>query len=252
MAPKPQWKSRYSLPSWSQMWLPRPVGHVDRVRLHLLERRHDAERQGPGRPLVQLGRLRACARAAGPSPPGRSPGPGRAADRSPPARRRRRWWSWGHVLSCGGSGCYRLGGVARWLPAWRLRRRTAVVNSPGRVHILPSMPTADTSATDRVARRRSPAGPDARDPVITLEHVVKRFGSYVAVRGGRLRHRAGRVLLAARALGLRQDDDAADDRRASSSRPPGGSCSRARTSRGSRPTGATSTPSSSTTRCSRT
>ena len=24
MAPKPQWKSRYSLPSWSQMWLPFP------------------------------------------------------------------------------------------------------------------------------------------------------------------------------------------------------------------------------------
>ncbi len=68
-----------------------PVGHVDRVRLHLLERRHDAEGQGPGRPLVQLRRTSACGPAAGSSPPGRSPAPGRAADRSSPARRRRGW-----------------------------------------------------------------------------------------------------------------------------------------------------------------
>ena len=50
-------------------------------------------------------------------------------------------------------------------------------------------------------------------PVIEIDHVTKRFGDFVAVDEARLRHRVGRVLLAARPVGLRQDHDAADDRR---------------------------------------
>ena len=44
-----------------------------------------------------------------------------------------------------------------------------------------------------------------------------------------LRHRAGRVLLDARPVGLRQDDDAADDRRVRAADARAGSCSTART-----------------------
>jgi spermidine/putrescine transport system ATP-binding protein len=43
------------------------------------------------------------------------------------------------------------------------------------------MPTPDASATDIAPTAGSPSRTGARDPVITLEHVVKRFGSYVAV-----------------------------------------------------------------------
>jgi ABC-type transporter Mla maintaining outer membrane lipid asymmetry ATPase subunit MlaF len=43
------------------------------------------------------------------------------------------------------------------------------------------MPTPDASATDITPTAGSPSRTGARDPVITLEHVVKRFGSYVAV-----------------------------------------------------------------------
>jgi spermidine/putrescine transport system ATP-binding protein len=43
------------------------------------------------------------------------------------------------------------------------------------------MPTPDASATDISPTAGSPSRTGARDPVITLEHVVKRFGSYVAV-----------------------------------------------------------------------
>ena len=48
---------------------------------------------------------------------------------------------------------------------------------------------------------------------VALEGLVKRFGEHVAVAGRRPGDPAGRVLHAARAVGLRQDDDAAADRR---------------------------------------
>ena len=48
---------------------------------------------------------------------------------------------------------------------------------------------------------------------IRLEDVSKRFGDHEAVKDVIFDHRQGRVLLAARPLGLRQDDDAANARR---------------------------------------
>jgi len=43
------------------------------------------------------------------------------------------------------------------------------------------MPIPDISKTDTAPIARRPAAPDARLPVITIDRVVKRFGSYVAV-----------------------------------------------------------------------
>ena len=77
-------------------------------------------------------------------------------------------------------------------------------------------------------------------------------------RHGPRRHRdepgdpRGRILLAPRLQRQRQDDDAAADRRASSSRPPATSSSTGSTRPACRHSAATSTPSSRTTRCSRT
>jgi spermidine/putrescine transport system ATP-binding protein len=71
---------------------------------------------------------------------------------------------------------------------WRLRVRRVVVNSRVRVQIGhstllgPGMPNPNTRELDRL--QSSASGPDqaiSREPVITLEHVVKRFGPYVAV-----------------------------------------------------------------------
>ena len=64
--------------------------------------------------------------------------------------------------------------------------------------------------------------------------------------------RGGRVLLAARAVGLRQDDDAASDRRLRAARQRARSCSTASTWRRRRRTSARSTRSSRATRSSRT
>jgi len=74
--------------------------------------------------------------------------------------------------------------------SWRLRVRRMVVNSRVRVQIAhstlldPGMPNPKTQEPDGLhssAGERDQAV--SREPVITLEHVVKRFGSYVAVQG---------------------------------------------------------------------
>ena len=64
--------------------------------------------------------------------------------------------------------------------ALRLPCRAVVVNSRGRVHI------QQDAYRRQIRSRRSPTAARrqhaaSRDPVITLDHVVKRFGSYVAV-----------------------------------------------------------------------
>ena len=62
------------------------------------------------------------------------------------------------------------------------------------------------------------------------ESLTKRFGDATAVDGIELDIARGRVLLAGRPLGLRQDDDPADDRRLRAARPAARSCSTAPTS----------------------
>ena len=79
----------------------------------------------------------------------------------------------------------------------------------------------------------------------------KRFGDATAVDGLDLDDPRGRVLLAARAVGLRQDDDAADDRRLRAA-DRGPDPARRRAGRACRRTSATSTRSSRATRCSST
>ena len=71
------------------------------------------------------------------------------------------------------------------------------------------------------ARRRRPAPPTRTStacttqtaPDVEIVDVTKRFGDVTAVDAHEPAHRARRVLLAPRAVGLRQDHDAADDRR---------------------------------------
>ena len=60
---------------------------------------------------------------------------------------------------------------------------------------------------------RDRATGDPAHPVISVEHVSKRYGDFVAVERRQLRHPPRRVLLDARPVRLRQDDDAAHDRR---------------------------------------
>ena len=57
------------------------------------------------------------------------------------------------------------------------------------------------------------ARPAAAAPVISLENVRKRFGSFVAVECANFDIPRGGVLLDAWPVGLRQDDHAAHDRR---------------------------------------
>ena len=93
-----------------------------------------------------------------------------------------------------------------------------------------------------------PAGAD----VIVLDHVTKRFGDFVAVHDADFAIGRGEFFSMLGPVGLRQDHDAADDRRLRVAHRAAASSSRARTCPARRPTGATSTPSSSSTPCSRT
>ena len=83
-------------------------------------------------------------------------------------------------------------------------------------------------------------GPTAsRDPVITLDHVVKRFGAFVAVEEANFAIERGEFfsMLGPSGCGKTTTLRMIAGLRAAHRRP--ASCSRARTSRGCRPTGAT-------------
>ena len=95
--------------------------------------------------------------------------------------------------------------------------------------------------------RRGRGAPDVR-----LAGVRKTYGDVVAVDGVDLDVARGRVLHAARPVGLGQDDDAAPDRRLRAPRRRAHRARRARRHARRRRTSATSTPSSRTTRSSRT
>ena len=102
-------------------------------------------------------------------------------------------------------------------------------------------------------RRRATDAAPTRAPAISLRGVRKEFaGGVVAVRGPRPGRRRRRVRHAARPVRLGQDHRAADDRRASSGPPRARSRCAAATSPPRRRSTATCTPSSRTTRCSRT
>ncbi len=92
----------------------------------------------------------------------------------------------------------------------------------------------------------------AAAPAIELVDVTKRYGDAVALDGISLQIEAGRVLLPARTVRLRQDDDPQPDRRVHPAHvgraPDRGSAGQ----RPAAPPAQTSTPSSRTTRCSRT
>ena len=85
-----------------------------------------------------------------------------------------------------------------------------------------------------------------------LDHVTKRFGDFVAVHDADFSIGRGEFFSMLGPVGLRQDHHAADDRRVRVAHRRAGSSSTARTCRGRRPTGATSTRCSSSTPCSRT
>ena len=75
----------------------------------------------------------------------------------------------------------------------------------------PEAPEEPPAASGAAGARREP--PCDGTPVISVEHVSKRYGDFVAVHDVSFEIRPRRVLLDARPLGLRQDDDAAHDRR---------------------------------------
>ena len=91
---------------------------------------------------------------------------------------------------------------------------------------------------------------DVKTGAVELVQLRKRVRRRRRGRRDRRLDRGGRVLLAARPVGLRQDDDAAADRRLRAARPTGRSCSTASTWPRRRRTAARSTPSSRATRSS--
>ena len=82
------------------------------------------------------------------------------------------------------------------------------------------MTDADRDRTT-TTRRSEPSSRAPAGAVIEIDHVTKRFGDFVAVDDAHFSIAAGRVLLDARPVRLRQDHDAADDRRLRDSRPTG-------------------------------
>ena len=226
------------------------MGHVDRIGLHLLERRDDAERQGPGRPLEQLGR---AGRAR--QQPGHLDLPDflGAAEQPIADRPLAGGDGGGHGVTCFVLGSEMLSASEGSLDGFRLEIGLAggSCQLPGGDAHSPNMPSANPTATPAAPTAGAPGRTAPRDPVITLDHVVKRFGSYVAVQEADFAIERGEFFSL---LGPSGCGKTTTLRMIAGFEQPttGGSCSTARTSRGSRPTAATSTPSSSTTRCSRT